>query len=244
MTIARTLASWVIAAAALLACNEPQATAPVGAVRVHSALADAQLFIDAHERGLLRDGMEVELPPGAHVLEARRDGAIVATLTVEVRAAMLFEATLDGSSAVAAAPSEVAAREDPEPPVAPPTTPTAAAEPRRGHHVESGLERHSPMTAAVEPSAPAGPLLTPARAEILAAMNSIKPAVATCTEGDAHGTFVIRVAFSGDGRVREASAERSALDPAQERCVIEAVRGLRLTAFSQDRFVLTYPFRY
>jgi len=60
----------------------------------------------------------------------------------------------------------------------------------------------------------------------------------------AHGVFVLRVAFSGDGRVREASAQRSELEPAQERCVLDAVRGLRLPAFSQDQFALTYPFRY
>ena len=259
MNVVRIASLVVIAAAAMLACNEPAAAPPasaqIGAVRVHSALSDAQLFIDAHERGPLRDGMEVELPPGAHVLEARRGGAVVATLTVEVRAALLFEATLSASSAVAAAPNDVAAADEqpsalPLPPSAfpiqaPPPIPAAAPPPAR--HVESAVERLSPLrtvvnarSAAGSPETPA----TPARGEILVAMNAIKPAVEACTAGDAHGVFVLRVAFSGDGRVREASAQRSELEPAQERCVLDAVRGLRLPAFSQDQFALTYPFRY
>jgi len=214
----------MVATAALLACNEPQAAAPpaappasaqIGAVRVHSALSDAQLFIDAHERGPLRDGMEVELPPGAHVLEARRGGAVVATLTVEVRAALLFEATLDAPAAIAAAPGDVAAAE-----VRPAPT-----------NVEP--------VATPDPSLPA----TPTRNEIAAAMRSLSGPVEACTAGE-NGIVAVRLTFGSDGQVREARATSPNLAPAQQQCVLDAARRLRISAFAEDQFVVTYPVLY
>jgi hypothetical protein len=81
---------------ALVACRESRVR--VGAVRVRtqtsSAYPEALLFVDALPRGPVRDGVELELPPGSHVFEARSGTTVLAAATVEVRSALRCEAVL------------------------------------------------------------------------------------------------------------------------------------------------------
>lgn len=77
-----------------LGCGSSLQTAPTGAVRIHTEIVDGRLFIDAHPREGLADGLVVELAAGRHALEVRRGDAVIAALAVEVRAAVLFDATL------------------------------------------------------------------------------------------------------------------------------------------------------
>ena len=99
--------SWRLALLSVLAlgCGSSTQTAPKGAVRLHTAIVDGQLFVDALPRGALADGQVVELPPGRHLLEVRRGAVVIASLEVEVRAALLLDATLREAEPSAAEPS-------------------------------------------------------------------------------------------------------------------------------------------
>lgn len=68
----------------LAACASSEPPVPAR-IALTTALRDAELFVDAHPRGPLSDGRVVELEPGTHVLEARRERTIVARKVVEVR---------------------------------------------------------------------------------------------------------------------------------------------------------------
>ena len=96
----------------------------IGAVTVRSSIEGATLFVDALDRGPLRDEMEVQLTPGPHVLEARVRERVVARLSVEAQSARIFEVTLEGD-AVAVTPDRA---EQPRPePTEPAPLPTLRA---------------------------------------------------------------------------------------------------------------------
>ena len=107
-----------IAITALTVCHEAEQAPPIGAVRIHTSIASATLFVDATERGPLEDGMEIELAPGSHVFEARRDGAIVGRAVFEARSALIFDVQLVETAApgVAEGPAPPPSVPTPEPP--------------------------------------------------------------------------------------------------------------------------------
>ncbi|MFO0694429.1 MAG: hypothetical protein U0230_12795 [Polyangiales bacterium] len=66
------------------ACTAAEPAVPAR-LAITTALVDAELYVDAHPRGPLVDGIVLELDPGPHVLEARRARTVVARKVVQVR---------------------------------------------------------------------------------------------------------------------------------------------------------------
>lgn len=201
--------------ASLLAC-EREAAAPVGAIRVHTAIGDAVLFIDAHEYGPLRDSTVIELPVGQHTLEARRLGTMLAFLSVDVRAALIFDATLAVPSPPALEhPSDVVVPSALPPPPEPP----------------------APVSAEPVPES------SPSRAEIVAALQGLRPGVLACTRGT-HGTFTLRVSFAASGVPNTVTVSGGDLLPDQRPCIVEVAQALRISPFEPRDFIVNYPYTY
>jgi hypothetical protein len=300
-----------IAAVALVlfAMCEEEGPPPVGAVRIHTTITGATLYVDATERSTLHDGMEVQLTPGPHVLEARRDGRILANVPVEARSALIYDVTL--ADETSSSPPPMAAPMAPIPPPAePPSSAGALAADQVRTVIQGGqpairscYEEHpvpgtvridvnlniapdgsvssatasggdeaaGPLRACIEErvralrfpaasdttsvtfpfvftateDAPStGSPSTPSRADVVAAMNEVAPAVSRCG-GGFDGIANTRVVFSGPtGRATSAHVQGGNLDARTGQCIEEAVRAARVPPFSQSTFSVTYPFRY
>jgi hypothetical protein len=82
---------------------------------------------------------------------------------------------------------------------------------------------------------------TPTRAQVLAAMEAITPAVRACAD-DSSGTATVLVIVAGSGRVTTAEVRGFFAGTPQGSCIARAVRGAHLPPFTADRFEFTYPF--
>jgi hypothetical protein len=119
-------------AIAIGGCSDP---VQVGAMRVHPTPAGAELFVDAVSRGPATEGQIVELSAGMHVAELRRDGRVLVTLPVEIRAALIFDARItapeepEEDTGVGAPPEPIEAEPiEAEPELAPPVSPSRTPE--------------------------------------------------------------------------------------------------------------------
>jgi hypothetical protein len=92
-------------------------------------------------------------------------------------------------------------------------------------------------------AAPAGPLPdAPSRADVLAAMQAVQPAVSSCAVGS-RGVATVRVTFSGStGRVTGAVVEGTYAGTEQGSCIARAVRGAQVPRFTQPTFSVAFPF--
>lgn len=92
--------------------------------------------------------------------------------------------------------------------------------------------------------APAGPLAAaPSRADVLAAMGSVRSAVAACAGGRG-GLAQVRVTFSGSsGRVTGAQVEGQFAGTPQGSCIARAVRTASLQRFEQPTYQVLFPFQ-
>lgn len=117
----------LLATIASLSCSSPSEP-PVGAVRVRSHIEHASVYVDATERGPLRDGMVIELTSGVHVLEARSADRVVARAQTEVRSERILDVELAAVETPEAtpvpAPSPAPAM--PPPPIEPAGEPSTA----------------------------------------------------------------------------------------------------------------------
>jgi hypothetical protein len=77
-----------------------------GQLRVQSVIQGAELWVDGTARGPLTEGRILELPAGAHVVEARSSGNVVATQSVSVRGSALVEVLLVAQAVVGVAGPE------------------------------------------------------------------------------------------------------------------------------------------
>lgn len=91
---------------------------------------------------------------------------------------------------------------------------------------------------------PAGPMPdAPSRADVIAAMASVRRAVATCAVGRG-GVAQVRVTFSGpSGRVMNAVMEGQFAGTPQGSCIARAVRAASVPRFSQPSVTVSYPFQ-
>ena len=111
---------------------------------------------------------------------------------------------------------------------------------------ESGASRGQTGTMATSSTmASAAPLLPaqPSREDVQRALSGVRGAVAQCMGGQ-HATVRVRVAVRGSGRVTTATVQ----DPYWARpptgsCIARAVREAEFPAFSEETFVVLYPFQ-
>ena len=91
---------------------------------------------------------------------------------------------------------------------------------------------------------PAGPMPdAPSRSDVIAAMASVRGAVATCAVGRG-GVAQVRVTFSGpSGRVMNAVMEGQFAGTPQGSCIARAVRAASVPRFSQPSVTISYPFQ-
>ena len=83
---------------------------------------------------------------------------------------------------------------------------------------------------------------TPSRAEVVAAMRAVSPAVRACDDGSS-GVANVRVVFGSNGRVTSASVAGGGLSASVRGCIARAVRGATVPRFRQASFTVNYPFR-
>ena len=83
----------------------------------------------------------------------------------------------------------------------------------------------------------------PSRSDVIAAMASVRGAVATCAAGRG-GVAQVRVTFSGpSGRVLNAVMEGQFAGTPQGSCIARAVRAASVPRFSQPSVTVSYPFQ-
>ena len=84
---------------------------------------------------------------------------------------------------------------------------------------------------------------TPSRDDVIAAMGSVRSAVAACAEGRG-GVAQVRVTFSGSsGRVMGAVVEGAFAGTSQGSCIARAVRAASVPRFTQATFAVSFPFQ-
>jgi TonB family protein len=97
----------------------------------------------------------------------------------------------------------------------------------------------APLAGSTDPSAPD----YPSRADVVAAMNAVTPAVRAC--GSRIGLVPVRIVFAGaDGTVSSTTVSSSQGHAASlTACIEQAARGARLPPFRRASFTVNYPFR-
>ncbi|MCB9597978.1 MAG: protein kinase [Sandaracinaceae bacterium] len=84
---------------------------------------------------------------------------------------------------------------------------------------------------------------SPNRSDVVAAMQSVSPAVAACAR-DHHGIAAVRVSFRGPaGDVSNATVGGGSFSEEERSCISAAVRQARVPPFSRPIFSVNYPFR-
>ena len=155
-------------------------------------------------------------------------------------------------TASTAAQSPTAAAQSPTTPsansVASAVSPSAAAPPTPGARTADAVAASAPAPAVTAPIAPAAGTpaadlpATPTRDDVLAALRPIEGQVRTCAQGH-YGVVPVRVTVASSGRVTTAVVTGgSVLGTPAGSCIARTVRSARFPAFSQDRFVVDYPF--
>lgn len=124
--------------------------------------------------------------------------------------------------------------------VAEPTMePTMAAEPTTEPEPTMVAE---PTMAPME-AAPTNLPDHPSREQVQAALTAIRPQVAECLEGQ-HATVRVRITVRNSGRVTTAVVQDSLYArPPVGSCIARTVRRARFPEFSEDTFVVLYPFQ-
>jgi hypothetical protein len=150
------------------ACQIPTLLEPApGALRVRGVMGQGDLFLDSIDRGPVQSvQLFGGLAPGAHVIELRRDGVVVAAHVADVRPGMVLDTRIDAPIASPASAPVVASTErarntpprshDLEPSAAPAPDPAAASAP---------LDPDPIATPAMDP----GPIAAPAPDDPIAA---------------------------------------------------------------------------
>ena len=82
----------------------------------------------------------------------------------------------------------------------------------------------------------------PGREQVRASLEAVRPAVLECARGQARGVSV-RVNVASSGRVTTAIVSGALVGTPAGSCVARAVRGARFPAFTQDHFVVDYPYQ-
>ena len=83
----------------------------------------------------------------------------------------------------------------------------------------------------------------PSRDDVQSALQGVQGPVRECLGGQ-HGTVRVRVTVRGSGRVTTALVQDSMwATPPTGSCIARAVRGARFPQFSEDSFVVLYPFQ-
>lgn len=220
---------WVWVGGCAETAHEPER----GTVRVSSSVADAELFVDARERGALEDGMLVQLEAGSHVLEARADDRVISRATVEAQPGRVVDVVLAGPRRVE---RETA---DPRRTSAPSSRP---GQPSLDELLREAIgEDHGVDGAPPSDEEPAHQ--TPTRAEVVAAMNAVSPAVRACGRGE-HGVATTRLEIAPSGEVTRARVTSPTPSSELRRCVEEAAAEARVPPFTAASFTVNYPFRY
>lgn len=121
-----------------------------------------------------------------------------------------------------------------------PAEPTSAVE----DEPAAAEERTTPMEAEPTMEAASAELpAQPSREEVQIALNAVKRSVAACMEGE-HGTVRVRVTVRGSGRVTTAVVQDSLYArPPIGSCIARAVRNATFPPFSNESFVVLYPFQ-
>lgn len=116
-----------------------------------------------------------------------------------------------------------------------------AMEPEPAAELEPTPAPQEPAVAAMAPEPELPP--HPTRQEVQIALDSVRPQVAACLDGQ-HGTVRVRVTVRGSGRVTTAVVQDSLYaQPPVGSCIARAVRGAPFPPFSQESFVVLYPFQ-
>jgi hypothetical protein len=129
----------------------------------------------------------------------------------------------EAAPVVASAPAEV------------PAAAATSSSPQQSHGQSSRSDRHhsSHRSSANLPA-------KPDRAQVIAAMQAVQPAVKACF-GDARGSLTAHITVAGhSGRVSAAKIDGQAGRIAS--CAARAVRGARLPRFSDESLSISYPF--
>ena len=130
-----------------------------------------------------------------------------------------------GSAGIATMAGTVARRSEPEVTMAP----------------EAAMNPEATMVTAMAP--PSNLPEHPSREQVQAALNAIRPQVAACLEGQ-HATVRVRITVRSSGRVTTAVVQDSFYArPPIGSCIARTVRRARFPAFSEDTFVVLYPFQ-
>lgn len=206
--------AWMLCVLSLFGCDRilgnddppPAAVAPIAPPTVvvrTNAPSEVALFVDGRAAGPLTDGRSLQLDPGPHVFEARRQNEVVARAERTLAAGDQVEVALNVT--------------EPDP------------------TVQQAVQDGSGSRPATAPDRE-----TPSRADVVASMRAVTPAIRAC--GDGAGLVPVRFGFRGDGSVESATASGSASATVRS-CVEAAARGARLPPFRREAFSVTYPFR-
>jgi hypothetical protein len=90
------------------------------------------------------------------------------------------------------------------------------------------------------PTPPARLPAMPSRPRVASAFADATPALRAC---GARGRVDVRVVFRPDGRVQHAQVQQGSITGPTASCVARELRGLRVPAFSNPSFAVTYPYR-
>ena len=126
---------------------------------------------------------------------------------------------------------------DAEPASAPPAPSSAVAQGAEGEPADRPEEDARP------PSDPASLSDTPSREDVLAALQPLTSAVASCGGGARSGVARVAIRFAGSGRVQSALVGDDFSGTPEGSCIARTVRRARIRPFRQASFEVTYPFR-
>ncbi len=82
----------------------------------------------------------------------------------------------------------------------------------------------------------------PDRDSVAAALRAVQPLVEACYQ-EQHGVATVEITVGSSGRVRSALVTGFFAGTAEGSCIARAVRRARFPRFSQDTFLVTYPFQ-
>ena len=219
----------------------PSTEAQPAAASEQPALVLDQVDVRAEESNAVElDEVRVESAPAAVVEEPPASEEPASEAATPAAPSAATSAPVPAAPSTAATGSTPAAAPAPTTP-APASAPAAAAVPSAGAPAEAP-PASEPASAPAAPAPAADLPAAPSRDAVLAALRPIEGDVRTCAEGH-FGVVPVRVTVASSGRVTTAVVTGgSTLGTPAGSCIARAVRGARFPAFSQDRFVVDYPF--
>lgn len=150
-------------------------------------------------------------------------------------------AAIEAPSAETPPVVEAPAIEAPAPVVAPVAQPIVAR-PVAQRPVSQPVVEPAPVVEAPPAEVASDLPESPSREAIQAAIESVRPAIQACADPTSRGQLArVRFTFAGEGRTAHALVEGVTGPTAS--CVARAARGVRVPAFSRDRFVVEFPFQ-